>query len=484
MLKNLKIPLDITVSYLENKYTYYEDFKPYKLGLVKELLENSYLNEIVKYLEKNVEQQPEELAESIGCDIDYYFDLFSVLKIFDSSKSDSDLTEVRSYIQETEKIQSNIIFEKIKLSLIPYFDIVTKKEKSDEKIEQYFEYLTRKIYDYSKEENTFLDYDFKNEKFNTMVRNIDLIFKENTYERTDKATTIPIRNKINKELFLYINNLEDSSVRYKVDYIKTVLLLSTNGFRPRFIDRYKIAICGLNENDANKIIYNIGFASSKRISKLFLYYNNSQQRRIKVPSINSNSIYIAITQKVTPYLKDELSRRCFGLLLSDNSNYYSLSGIWTDKPAGTTSDKHAVNVLQLVGNIEKILKAKFPNIQRSVLSPDQITFYDIYSNNKIPEPYFMYTKPLQKHMTLFQFTKNHGIKDIFANNGNTSFFRCFSCCEPKLLVDSQKTKDKFILYVKKTPCDNCQLIIPVYKNKLKSVIYYDEKLEKIEEFTI
>ena len=477
MLNNYSVSLDFTIPYLKKEYRYIEDFKPYRLSLVKELLQDSDMEEIVNFLEKSEEQHSEEFTESIDSDIDYYFDVFSVLKIVDASKDLVNSSELRSYIEETERIQTNIILEKIKLSLIPYFNIVNGKKEIDENIKQYFEYLSRKTYDYSNEVNPFLNYEFKDEKFNILVRNIDRIFKENKYEKSDKSTTNQVRNKINNELFSYINNPADSSLKNKVDYVKLILLLSTNGLRPKLIDRYRIAICGLKDGESEEIISKINTASSKRINKLFLYYNNPKPKLPAPTSQNNtrNAQLIAITNKVSQDLKIKGKYRCLGLLLSDDLNYFSLSGIETDKKVLTES--------QHVKHIEDILKEKYNNIQRKRLSDNQITFYEYYSAVDVKNPYFDNITRLQTPMTLLDFKNKYKITDIFAGDSN-HYYRCFSCCEPKLLADLLENENELTLFIKQKPCPNCELIIPEYKNKLNDVIYYNEEQKRIESFTI
>lgn len=471
------IQLTIEIPYRGKTYLQQEGFIPYSINLIKELLEDSKLKRVVEYLETNTKDRNEENeTKVVNTDsiFDYYFDLFSVLKIVDIREGGSKPDSLSAYFKRMDDIQLSIVFEKIKLSLIPYCDILTEHTVVDEKIEQYFEYLYRKIYDFSDEKNPLAGFLFEDENFNSLVKNIEVIFDKTVYDGFSKMS---VRGLIQKEFEAYIQS-EDFTLRNKADYAKNILLLSTNGLKPRFLDRYRMAICGAERGELDNIVRQVGEASSSRINKLLIKQSEHYSRSEIETSQNygyHTELLSKITQKVNPNFIKKNRKKCFGLLLSDNLEYYSLSGI--------KIDNLNVTAPALVANVEKILREKYKNIQRKCFSDHQITFYEVYTPNGEKGPSFDNLTPINPSKSLEQFKREHNISNIFTHS-NKSFYYCFSCCEPKLLAEIPDEFTELTLYVKKEPCANCKLIIPEYKAKLKEVIFYNEKSNTIETFPI
>ena len=483
MLLENPIPLRVEIPYLGKLYEYEEKFQPYSLRLIKELLNDFNLSTIVAYLEANTKKPMDGFSETIDSDLDYYFDLFSVLKIAESRDEKVDEISTKNYLKNLENLELDIIFEKIKLSLVPYYEILNEKTKIDENIERYFDFLYRKIYDFSDEENPFLTYDFNDEKFNNLVRNIDNLFKENAYEESEEIYSMRI--KIEKEFFLYINNSNTFTQKEKVEYAKLLLLLPVQRFHPYFLDRYRIAICGARQGELEALLLKINTTCSKRFNILLLknekISSNTSSDTVLLTTKNelvTNELK-KISQKVNPLFVGKKKDKCFGLLLSDSGgeNYYALSGISIDENFYDTS----MTAKKIVTDVEKILKEKYSNITRKCVTLNQITYYDNYSATDKRGARFEDIKTLSVPITLQQFKIKHGINCIFKDS-NQSYYRCFSCCEPKLLADLKNNDTQLTLYVKTKPCLNCSLIIPDYKIHLDKVFFYDDNKESIESF--
>lgn len=479
MLENA-IPLTVKIPYFGKNYEYDEKFQPYSLGLIEELLQDSKLKSIVEYIVANQKTSFDGYSESFESDIDYFFDLFSVLKIVESRVIKESELSIKSYLRQLEQLQLDIIFEKIKLSLVPYYEILTERTVIDENVEKYFNYIENRIYNFSDEVNPFFNYDFKDENFNKLVKKIDLILEENAYETDDEI--YKTRCKIEKALSSYINTPNSFAKKEKVEYAKLILLLPVQPYHPHFLDRYRIAICGARTNELERVVKRIKNKNTcaKRINNYFqkpLEITDRTNARIESDSEVIIEEYKEITQQVNPLFVKKHKSRCFGLLIPETKEkiLYSLSGVSIDNDDNNTP--------KIITKIEEILKEKYPDISRKMISNNQITYYDNYQKNAQKGLSFENIKPLKSSITLGDFKTKHGISSIFTDS-NHSYYRCFSCCEPKLLAKLNATDNQLTLYVKKQPCLNCSLIIPDYKVHLQNVCFYDESNEKIEFFKI